>query len=154
MVPPLLGKITNNGGNLAEAGHFVLVVAINVFACRYCAMKTFRIAFGIMALPPAIFICSLLLFYVHAGQKLGHLPYYNNPDPKELGEMYSWYSPVIYSGFLASLLLFPFFVYLIVKYVIRIKGLVEKNTEFYLCLGLYVVGFTLRSTGIFEWFFD
>ena len=80
-------------------------------------MKYWNIIFCILGILPLGFVIPILLFYFHAGQLLGRLPRYNQPDPKEL-DIYSDYSPLVDLTGKIWLISFPVWLILTITYLI------------------------------------
>lgn len=74
-------------------------------------LKYLKFSLFFLGAVPLALVLSLLAFYFHAGNILGHLPKYNFPDPKELS-IYSNYAVLI--DFLGVIWSYSFFIWLFV----------------------------------------
>ncbi|TGV00732.1 hypothetical protein [Flavivirga rizhaonensis] len=110
-----------------------------------------KIFFG-LGIIPYCFILPILTFYFHAGKILGHLPSYNQPDPKTL-EIYATYSPVVN---LTTLTWFYSFVIWLVISIIYL--IIFRKNIYWKPLKLSAVGQLIALgivfSGILEWYID
>ena len=115
-------------------------------------MKYWNIIFCILGILPLGFVIPILLFYFHAGQLLGRLPRYNQPDPKEL-DIYSDYSPLVDLTGKIWLISFPVWLILTITYLIFRRKHIQW-TPIAISGALQLLGIIILLSGIFQWYID
>lgn len=110
--------------------------------------------FIVFGIPPLLCFLVLNLFYFHAAYIVGHLPFYNNPDPKELN-IYLNYDITIFILINFSFYLFIPWAIFTLYYGIRFRKHLKNNwkpmTFSLICYGLLI---SLLSSEIFTWYID
>jgi hypothetical protein len=115
-------------------------------------MKYWKIELLVLGLIPFGFTISLLAFYFHAGKLLGHLPSYDNPDPKDIA-VYGFYQPIIITSFNIACYAFCAWLASVIVYLVVNR----KQIAWLYLLGSAtgpVIAFLLLRSDIFEWFLD
>jgi len=99
-----------------------------------------------------MYVVFLYAFYFHSAVKLGFFPYYDNPDPKEIG-LYEIYEPIINLFGNIWLILFCIWIPLILIYWIIYK----KKTDWkpiIISAVSFLIAFLSFFTEVTEWFAD
>ena len=115
-------------------------------------MKVWKIVFYTIGLIPWTFIISLMAFYFHAGQLLGHLPKYDQPDPRKLS-IYNDYSP--YVDLTGAIWLFSLiaWILLVVTYLVAKRKNIDWTPVLISGIG-HLFGILLFMSGVMEWYGD
>jgi len=115
-------------------------------------MKTWKFLLLFLGLLPWTFTISLLAFFFHAGNILGHAPSYGNPDPKELA-IYSDYEPFIHISATAWLYSFLLWLSIVILYLVSNKKTIRWP---FVMVGIISQFFAvcMLFSGIFEWYVD
>ncbi len=101
---------------------------------------------------PLIFSVSILIFYFHAAKIIGHLPRYNQPDPKEL-EIYEIYHPII--NFTGNIWIYSFLIWLILIITFIYKSRKKLNYKLItISIICQVIPIIIFFTEILEWYAD
>ena len=106
----------------------------------------------VLGLIPLAFIISLLTFYFHAGIKIGHLPSYNLPDPKQLS-IYSNYKDIVYLSIYISLLSIAGWLIVIIWYLAISKTKLSWKSLL-ISTFIHISAIMLFCSDILEWFVD
>lgn len=115
-------------------------------------MKYWKSAFIGLGILPITFAISILAFYIHAGQILGRLPSYNQPDPKQL-EIYANYSPFV--DWTAEIWLWSFPVWFLMTIVYLIIKRKNNNWTPIIISGIgQILGILIFFSRIMEWYAD
>jgi hypothetical protein len=167
-----LPRMTTRDWMIAVAGSSIVFACLGVSFAAAMVLVAFLISaliarpangkewlvllLGAFAALPSILLAWLYTFAFRAALYVGHWPYYNNPDPKDLPERFHPYSeflkylvPVVIS--VASTCLFAF----------AVPRLARPCRQFYCAVaGALAIGalpillFFLDPAGVWEWIID
>ncbi len=104
------------------------------------------------AFPAIIWSISITTYYVKAAIEVGHLPSYNNPDPK-IFSYHTFFSDIIESALVLWVLIFLIWLLVIGIHVYNEKRNLNKKSI--IISGVFqLIGFSVLFSEMFEWFVD
>ncbi|NVK28065.1 MAG: hypothetical protein HWE14_08475 [Flavobacteriia bacterium] len=115
--------------------------------------KISRISLIVLSILPLGLVVNIFTFYFHTAYLLGHLPTYNNPDPKSLG-IHSYYDGPQFAVFLIALVISLW------SWPIAFVGyaITHRKAPNWRLLILSILGygsiFLLMYSGAMEWYLD
>ena len=106
----------------------------------------------ITGISPFPFVISILAFYFHAENVLGHFPTYDNPDPKLLRE-YDTYNRIIEPSFSIWFFGLALWLVIVITYMILFKS---KLKPLPLIIGVlaHITAIAVIFSEILNWYMD
>lgn len=110
-----------------------------------------KISFYALGIAPLVFCITLLAFYFHTAYVIGHLPIPSYNDPKNLEELYRYYSPIISYSAIPTFYLFPVWLVCTIFYYIKNRRLFSWLPIVF-SSSLYLMVILIIYSKIFDWF--
>lgn len=115
-------------------------------------MKWLKRIIWLLGIPPLAFAITILTFYFHVAIQDGHLPTYNNPDPKYTG-LYVYYATIIETSL--TLWFYTFLVWLVIIIVYLFKNKDNyTNKPVVATIIFQVMAILVCMSEVLEWFVD